>query len=299
MFIKRFLSLFLLCAFILTACGAGDAPAAGTDIQTWVEYPYEGDILPMGAVTLVVYSSAADGISYIQIKVNGEALPAVPVNPLTTDGSSRLARVDVPFMPPAEGEYLVEAAGVSSGGAVGGFGSTRFCIVTCNSGQTSTPDANATGTPTPAAGPTTTAAPNVTITPTTQVVIPTFIFTSLPPVIIPTATIPVELPPPPPSDTSGPSVNSVSVYWDGCSLFGTADITDDSGVSGAEFWFNLNDTGDSWISMNQSGSTWTSQVGVDTFGAPGSLVYKVHAYDSLGNESWSGELSKNFAYCGD
>lgn len=212
--------------------------------------------------------------------------------------------MDYPWTPPGEGEYLVEAAGVNAAGATGGSGSTRFCIVTCNAGQTPTPDANATdtpnpaetGTPTAALGQTVTAAPNITITPTSNVIIPTFTFTSLPPIIKPSPTLP-ELPPP--SDTSGPIVNSVGVYWDGCSLFGTADITDESGVSWAEFHFNLNDTGWAWILMNQSGTTWTSQVGVDTFGAPGTLVYKVRTLDSLNNESWSGESSKNFAYCGD
>lgn len=290
----RSLSIFLLaCAMLLNACGAmpPSSDSSAPSGQAWVEYPYEGDILPMAPVTLVVYAASDEGVGQIAIQVNGEALSAPPPHPLTADGSPRLVRVDLSWDPPAEGEYVVEAA------AGGGSGRTRFCIVTCspvsgtstpaaNETETPTPFIENTGTPTPAQ--TTTAVPIITSTPTTKAIIPTLTFTELPP-------------PPPPSDTSGPSINVVSVFWypEGCSLFGTADITDPSGVTWAEFHFNLNDSGWAWIKMNQSGTTWTSQVGVDTAGLPGTLVYKVRTLDSLNNESWSGESFKNFAYCGD
>ncbi|MCJ7434924.1 MAG: hypothetical protein MUO77_15690 [Anaerolineales bacterium] len=366
----------LIPALFLSACnGATDAPMPNSSIQAWVEYPYEGDVLPMGPVQLVVYASAAEGVSFIAIKVNGQSLPATTVAPLTADNSSRLVRVDYTWTPPVEGEYVVEAAGIGSSGASGGAGSTRFCIVTCETSQTSTPSAfDATGTPTPASGETGTPTPSIadipTLTPSSGEMTVEFYadpasinagscstlrwkvnssetvsvyfsgdlvgasgnyqtcpcqsethtlrvvkvngasedyYTSVnvngscnvePPTTIPPTTAPPTVPPPP-SDTSGPSINSFSVYWNGCSLYGLADITDPSGVSWAEFHFNFNDTGWAWIKMNQSGSEWTSQVGIDTFGAPGSVEYKVRTLDSLNNESWSGVSTKNFAYCGD
>lgn len=357
--------LSIVLALFLTSCG-GSAPALSSSSQAWVEYPYEGDILPMEPLAMIVYATAPNGINYIQILINGEAQPALTVSPLSADGSSRLARVDYAWTPPAEGQYVIEASGVDSTGASGGTSSTRFCIVTCNPPQESLPGQTADVT----APPTTEEIPTPSSADTAALPIDTQFYASpanvdagncstLQWVVTTTETISVyyngelvgasgdyqtcpcetethtlqvvkldgsaeeyyatvnvngacgsEIPapttgappePPPPSDTIGPSINSISTYWypESCSLFGTADITDPSGVTWAEFYFNLNDTGWAWIQMNQSGTTWTSQVGVDTLGSPGTLVYKVHALDSFNNETWSGEFSRNFAYCGD
>ena len=290
----------LIAALFLSGCG-GELPL-DSSIQAWVEYPYDGATLPMGPVTLVVYASSEEGISAINIDVNGQTFTASQVTPLTSDGSSKLVRVDYPFTPQEVGEYVVTAQGVALGGSSGGSGSTRFCIVSCNSGFTATPAANEDVTATPASDVTgtPTAAGGITITSTaTQANQPVVVFTSTPTLVFDTP--PLE-PPPPPADTSGPSINSVSTFWypEGCSLFGTAEISDPSGVSWGEFHFNLNGNGWAWIKMNQQGgNTWTSQVGVDTGGIPGTIEYKVRTLDTLNNETWSGVSTKNFAYCGD
>ena len=100
-------------------------------------------------------------------------------------------------------------------------------------------------------------------------------------------------------DLTGPNVNSAGVYWEGCSLYGTATISDPSGVIWAEFWFNHNEEGWAWILMNQNGDQWVSQVGVETGGFAGSLEYKIRTEDSYNNESWSGVFTKNYSYCGE
>ena len=361
---QRFLFTFLTCALLLASCnGTADAPAPSADIQAWVESPHEGATLPMGVVPLIVYASASEGISFIQIRVNGQALPAIPAQSLAADGSARLVRVDYSFTPPGQGEYRVEAAGVNASGASGGYGSTRFCIVTCDAAAppTITPAPAETETPTPAAGLDPTVTPtapgifsvqfyadpatinagscstirwDVTAAETVSVyyfgdvvglvgshqtcpcaeeihtlrVVKTdgtsqdYYATvyvsgscSLPP---PPTAIPPTTAPPPPSDTTGPSINSTSVYWDGCSIYGVADAADPSGMNFVEFWYNFNNTGWQIIAMNQSGSEWTSQLGVDTLGAPGSVKYKFHAVDSLGNHSWTNVFTKDFAGCG-
>lgn len=354
----------ILLALILLTSGCSGAPGASAETGTnaWVEYPYEGSILPLAPVTLVVYASDPAGISYIHIKVNGQSLPAYAASPMTADGNTRLVRIDYAWTPPGEGEYLVEAVGVNAAGASGGSSSTRFCIVTCaSSGPTPTPAPDATETPTPAPAetPTQTAFPGTSIQ-----------FWASPPYInagecttlnwdvsgaqqvtlggtavnasgsqqaclcetssytlnvtgldgqiqsqtlrvdvygscaAPVTEAPPQPPPPPqpPADTSGPTVNAVYAVWEGCAIYGQAEISDPSGVSWAEFHYNLNGQGWAWILMNQSGSLWTSQVGVqvtDGMSTPvGSMVYKVRTLDSLNNETWSGTSILEYVGCG-
>jgi len=163
-------SLLFILALFAGGCSGGSAPSLDSSAQAWVEYPYEGSILPMEPVTLVVYAADSAGVSYIQIKVNGEFVPSITAFPMTTDGSSRLVRVDQSWIPSAQGEYFVEAVGVNLAGASGGSGSTRFCVVACE------PAAASTSTPTPSAGkpPTSTPTPALPIITLPAVVTPTF-----------------------------------------------------------------------------------------------------------------------------
>ncbi len=110
----------------------------------------------------------------------------------------------------------------------------------------------------------------------------------------------VEVYEPAPSDTTGPTINYVTHFWEGCTIYGEAGLSDPSGVIWAEFWFNHNEAGWAWIQMNNtSGDQWVSQVGIETDGFSGSLVYKVRTEDSFNNESWSGEYIHNYSYCGE
>lgn len=125
----RQFTIFVIClllALCLIGCD-GEAPALPvSSVQAWVEYPFDGDILPMGPITLVVYAADSAGVTTINVKVNGVALPSGQLEILTSDGSNRLVRTDIAWQPPAEGEYIVEADG---GGA---SSSITFCVVTCN-----------------------------------------------------------------------------------------------------------------------------------------------------------------------
>lgn len=378
MFQKHSTIFALFLALLLSGCSGGSAPALDSSAQAWVEYPYEGSTLPMAPLNFVVYAADPGGISYIHIKVNGESLPAYAALSMTVDGSTRLVRIDYPWTPPGEGEYRVEAAGVNNAGTSGGFGSTRFCIVTCapvNAPPTGMPAPGASDTPAPA--PSDTPIPFITLPP---LVTPSLTLTSPPPspnvtvsffadppyvnagncatlhwdvsgtdqvylngsfvyfsgmeqrcpcesethtlrVIAPDGTAqdyyaridvygscdappstepPTE--PPPPADTTGPSINAVYTFWDSCEVYGQADLSDPSGVSWAEFHYNLNGQGWVWIKMNKSGGLWTSQVGIsvsDGMGTPiGSMTYKVRTLDTLNNESWSGESTLDYMGCG-
>ena len=365
------LSILLLIALLVGSCEYGPQPLAqvpeGLEAgpQAWVEFPPHGETLDMGPVPVVVYAASPEGIGSITVSVGGETLPAAELQPLTTDNSARLVRVDHAWQPPGEGEYIITA---NAGGA---SSSVRICIVTCRPqeeiGLTNTPTATLpiitlppdepTNTPTPTAysessgefwaappyvnaGTCTTLNWNVSGDFQTvyyegalvnasgsqtecplesrnyqlQVVgldnsttdyaafvevykadPPTATKTPLPP---PTRT-PTPTTQPPPADTNGPTINYVTHIWEGCTIFGEAGITDSSGVVWAEFWFNHNETGWSWIKMNKSGDRWVSQVGIETGGFAGSLVYKVRTEDTFYNESWSGETTHNYAYCGE
>lgn len=360
----RALILVLALILFISGCTGGGAPSLDSSGQAWVEFPYEGSTIPMAPVNIVVYAADSGGISYIHIKVNGQSLPTYAASPMTEDGSSRLVRIDYQWIPPAEGEYLVEAAGVNSAGATGGAGSTRFCVVTCLPGETplleepSPPTETPTPTPaedlpiitlppivsdTPAPTITLTVPPlpNVTVnffaepsrveagncsylrwsvTGTDKVYldgsrVPALSNLQRCPCETETHTLRVTSPDGttqdyyarievsgscyvPPSDSTGPSINTPSVFWEGCSIYGQTSIYDDSGVSYAEFWYNLN--GGGWVSipMSNLGGGWQSQYGVETGGFSGNLVYKIRAVDIYNNEAWSSAGSYTFSYCG-
>jgi hypothetical protein len=356
----RVLSSLLAGLLFATACtGTGNAPSSELNVgpQAWVEFPYEGSTLPMEPVTLVVYASDVGGVSHIQAAINGQALPGLAVAPMTTDGSTRLARADYSWQPPAEGEYVVEAVGVGANGTTGQASSTKFCVVTCRP-ATAAQVAEATPTPSPGPSPTPsigTASPqpsgdvavefyasppyvnagNCTTLHWEVIGSETVYFNGAPtyfrgmeercPCETESHTLNVTKPdgsaqdyyvtieaygsctappvePPPPSDTTGPSINAVYAFWEGCTIYGQADLSDPSGVSSAEFSYNLNGQGWSSIPMSQSGGLWTSTSGVsvsDGLGTPeGNLVYKVRAVDSAGNESWSGDDTLGYLGCG-
>jgi hypothetical protein len=176
--------------------------------------------------------------------------------------------------------------------------------VSCNPEEESEPTATKTQVPTEETSTpiiTETTTPTFTETPTktptktsTNLPLPTHTFTPWP---TNTATPTEEYIEP--ADTSGPTVNSVSTFWEGCSIYGEAYLSDPSGVAWAEFWFNKNEEGWAWILMNQYGDQWVSQVSIDTDGFAGSIEYKVRTLDSLNNESWSGTSVKSFEYCGE
>jgi hypothetical protein len=101
--------------------------------------------------------------------------------------------------------------------------------------------------------------------------------------------------PAPPSDTSGPSIKSVSDSPDpikvtqpkGCSPTTstvTAAISDPSGVASAYVLFFHTTIGQVPMS-NAGGSTWTATLGPYSGIGDGSADYQIHAVDTLGNAS--------------
>jgi hypothetical protein len=100
--------------------------------QAWLEYPLEGQTMSLEeAVPFVVYASDAKGVAQVELRVNGEPLPAVQAEALSPDGSSRLVRLDQEWQPLAEGEHIVEARGRNAAGGYGEPAYVKFCVGLC------------------------------------------------------------------------------------------------------------------------------------------------------------------------
>jgi hypothetical protein len=128
---------------------SGDLPAS----NVWIEFPPDGGEFPLEPLTIVVYAANAGGIN---VRANGQEIPQGPITPLNPDGT--LVRMDSIWMPPAEGEYILEAR---AGGGSPAY--IRFCIGSC---QPATDTPIATETPTPTPGTPTPGTETPTLTPT-------------------------------------------------------------------------------------------------------------------------------------
>lgn len=132
---------------------AGEAPDGGPqggtgEAKAWIEFPQEGQILPLSEIGLVAYAADSQNIAKIDLRMNGESLPMDAVIPLGEGGNSTLVRRNHSWLPDKEGEYILEAR-AQSGAGYGAPDIVKFCVVSCKPGQVMT-------TPTPA--------PNVTVT---------------------------------------------------------------------------------------------------------------------------------------
>jgi hypothetical protein len=170
----------LLAITILAACTPTPTPAPAPEIEpeaadtatpgipaamleplevsgnVWIEFPYQGQILPNEVFSFVVYASSAGGVGSISLTINGQGLGTGDTNDHSQDGSMSLVSVEPGWQPPAEGTYTLTA------GAGGASAAVEFCIVTCDPAApeepgTATPTVNYTGTPTPLISPTPTA----------------------------------------------------------------------------------------------------------------------------------------------
>lgn len=145
-------------------------PFGAVNPQTWIEFPLEGRILPMGPVPLVAYGSDPRSVVQIDLRVNGQVLPAGQLRGMDATGGYRLVRLDYTWQPSAEGQYILEARAHNSAGTYGLPAYVKFCVGSCQF-ATSTPTPaprSPTWTPTPAPYPTwtPTPAPYPTWTPT-------------------------------------------------------------------------------------------------------------------------------------
>ena len=106
----------------------------------------------------------------------------------------------------------------------------------------------------------------------------------------------------PPSDTTGPSINWKNLVWESCQFYGEAGISDESGVSWAQFYYNRNGEGWNSVWMSElSTEYWQSEIGVsvdDGMSTPmGTVEYYIVASDSLGNQRQSGTSSYSYTGC--
>lgn len=170
---RALLSLVLLFVMVYTsACGdyvinLTQPPELGKPQEvpsgaghTWIEFPIDGQTYPMEPMTFAVYAADGQGVSGIELWVNGEPVTVGAPHTLV-DANDRLVRLDQVWLPQAEGTYVLQASSRGTGG-LSEAPHITFCIVTCRAvGEPVTP----TDTPTPATG--------ITITPEETTFTPT------------------------------------------------------------------------------------------------------------------------------
>lgn len=132
--------------------GAGESMAEGTPIkpggeaasQAWIEYPLEGQTVPLEALTFVVFATDAEGVTQVDLVVNGSPLPG---GALEEAGDGRgLVLLRQEWVPDREGKYIVEARGRNPSGRYGEPTFVSFCVVTCRRNELErTPDRQAPG----------------------------------------------------------------------------------------------------------------------------------------------------------
>jgi hypothetical protein len=143
-----------------TGTPAPGAPAAA-GAQAWIENPTEGESLPLAPVRLVAYATDSQGVASVELRMNGDLLPAQETQEQSFESSRRLLRVDHQWTPPKEGKYILEARGLNNEGGYGEPDFVQFCVGACPGMATPT----ATSTPTLPPSPTAAATPSPTSSP--------------------------------------------------------------------------------------------------------------------------------------
>lgn len=167
-------------------------PPGAINPQVWIEFPVEGQTVPLAAVPFVVYAADPQNVVQIDLRVNGQSLGGGQLRGVDANNGYRLARLDHAWQPPAAGQYILEARARNSAGVYGPPAYAKFCVGSCQpSAPTPTPAPRTpTWTPSPAAYPTGTPAPAKS--------------TGTPPTLTPTLTRPPTKPIAPPPTTAVP-----------------------------------------------------------------------------------------------
>lgn len=119
---KRIILLALI-AILLTACSAG-AETSSSGVQTWLDQPVTGAVLPLGAFTLKAHARhvSGNGVNKIEFLVNGVSIGAVD-----TDSSAPIVYAEATWNASAPGEYLISSRAYA-GGKSSESASVRVCV---------------------------------------------------------------------------------------------------------------------------------------------------------------------------
>jgi hypothetical protein len=164
--------LAILLAMMAAACNPQTpqqvAQAAGP--RAWIDDPLHGSDLPLAAHEIVCHGSDPNGVSQLEIKVNGAVVASVP----SADPSQTLVTARYTWTPPAPGNYTLQAR---AQGRSGTWGEPATAVVTVG-GEVEPPAP--TSTPGPTAESTAVVAPtDAPVPPTSTPVPPTW--TPVPP----------------------------------------------------------------------------------------------------------------------
>ncbi len=119
---KRIILLALI-AMLLAACSAG-AGTSSSGIQTWLDQPVTGTVLPLGAFTLKAHArhTSGSGVNKIEFLVNGVSIGAVD-----TDSAAPIVYAETAWNASTPGEYLISSRAYA-GGESAESASVRVCV---------------------------------------------------------------------------------------------------------------------------------------------------------------------------
>ncbi|MBI5704018.1 MAG: hypothetical protein ACOYYF_02290 [Chloroflexota bacterium] len=122
---KRLSTFLILLALLLGACSAPGASLSASGVQSWLDQPISGSILPLGAFPLKAHARHADGsgITRIEFLVNGVTIGAVDTNP-----AAPIVYAETNWNASAPGEYNLTARAYA-GSAFSDSAPARVCVL--------------------------------------------------------------------------------------------------------------------------------------------------------------------------
>jgi hypothetical protein len=185
----------------VTWVGVGPLAAAPPAApRAWIDEPLPGAVLPPGeAVDVVTHATDEDGVALVTLLVDGEE------HETATAGGASLVTVELEWLPPGEGTFVLEVVGEDASGQRGEPGQATVTIGAApEAGQASTTTSTTVGDPASATSTTAAADGSTTTAPTGR---PGVTPTTRPPATT-TTTRPPTTTTPPPCQRPAPALTS-------------------------------------------------------------------------------------------
>lgn len=126
---KRTFILLLLAASLLAACGPqNESAGAQSTIQTWLDAPSDGDLLPETTYTIVFSGASVEStVDSFELRVNGTLQSTIEAKYQGNQGQVHYGFGTYDWLPPAPGNYLIQVRTLS-GDLAGAYASANVVV---------------------------------------------------------------------------------------------------------------------------------------------------------------------------